>query len=107
MINHLNKNDFSLETVQQRQSELKAFEEKASKEEADLSEIKIPFDNSKFNCFKVEPSLGNNNSLTNVVLLEFDFKNSNINKEKLKHFIEINNEYVDKEIMFVLTVLSI
>jgi hypothetical protein len=85
---------------------MKALEEKAfckqncqNDSEFDYSAIKFPIDNSETNLMSNENILS-----SNVVFVEFDLNNNYTSKEHLKFFKDINNEYVDKEIYFVLNV---
>lgn len=42
--------------------------------------------------------------MNRIFFNEFDLENSNIAKENLKNLIEINNQFAEKEIFFVLNV---
>lgn len=70
----------------------------------ELEGVTFPIYNSESSFLIIESNLGRVENLNNIFFLEFDLKNSNISKEKLKHFIEINNDFVDKEMFFVLNV---
>lgn len=84
--------------------EEKAFstENNTSDDAFDYSVFKFPLDNSEF-CL-TNPNLGINEKLNNVFFIEFDLDSNNISKEHLKAFREINNDFVEKEIHFVLNV---
>jgi hypothetical protein len=89
---------------------LKNIEDKAfsaennySDEYLDYSALKFPLNNSEYEHIMTDCILGDN--LNKVVFLEFDMNANNISKDHLKSFREINNEFVDKEIHFVLNVI--
>ena len=110
MLNYLHLNDNRIETAQQRQNEIKAFEENKKKEykdEPDLGQFKIPIDLTQNNFLLIESNMEKDENLKNIIFIEFDLKNSQINKDKLKHFVEINNNFVKKEMFFVLNVKEI
>jgi hypothetical protein len=43
--------------------------------------------------------------MNRIFFNEFDLENSNIPKENLKNLIEINNQFAEKEIFFILNVI--
>jgi len=92
------KSTFQLNT---KNSEGKIF---GDEKEKDITDIKFPIDNSEFNFMIIDANLGIVDNLNNLFFLEFDIANSSSNKEKLKFFREINNESVEREIVFVLNV---
>lgn len=69
-----------------------------------ISEIQFPIDNSENNYQFLESNLGIVENLQNVVFLEFELDNTTLNKDHLKYFRDVNNNFVDKEINFVLNV---
>lgn len=86
---------------------VKTFEEKNDRLQIDkqlLNEIQFPIDNSETNYQILESNLAVQENLQNIVFLEFELENSSLNKEHLKYFREVNNNFVDKEINFVLNV---
>jgi hypothetical protein len=106
MLNYLHIKDNKIETSQQRQNEIKVlFDDKEQKDDFELPHVKLPIDNSENNFLLIESNLGKEENLYNIIFIEFDFKNSLINKEKLKHFVEVNNDFVEKEMFFVLHVI--
>jgi hypothetical protein len=94
-------------------STLKNLEEKAfnpdnsiSDSNLDYSSIKLPLNNNpELNYIITETNLGINENLNNIIFFEFDLNSSNITKEHVKCFKEINNDFVEKEIHFVLNVI--
>jgi len=72
--------------------------------EKNFSETTFPLENTENNYQFLESNLGIPDNLLNVVFLEFELENSNLNKEHLKYFREVNNNFVDKEISFALNV---
>jgi hypothetical protein len=89
---------------------MKGLEEKAfhpqnnnADEILDFSSFKFPINNYDYNLVKID----SNDNLSNIIFLEFDINSNNISKEHLKYFREVNNDFVDKEIHFVLNVLLI
>jgi hypothetical protein len=70
----------------------------------ELIGVVFPLNNSEDGFVILESNLNKTENLNNIVFMEFDLKNSKIFNEKLKHFIEINNDFVEKEILFNLNV---
>jgi hypothetical protein len=86
---------------------LKTLEEKneaLQTEKQTLTDIVFPIDNSETNYQILESNLGILDNLQNIVFLEFELDNTTLNKDHLKFFREVNNNFVDKEINFVLNV---
>ncbi len=85
--------------------EEKAFrpENNFSDEFFDFGSFCFPLDNSEANFDMTEMNFnaGGDNSM---LFLEFDLMGSNISKDHLRSFREINQEFVDKEIHFVINV---
>ena len=44
--------------------------------------------------------------MNRIFFNEFDLENSNLPKENLKNLIEINNQFAEKEIFFILNVIK-
>ena len=84
-----------------------AKDKESSENEKELEDVLFPIDNSENNFLIIESNLSKEENLNNIIFMEFDLRNSNISKEKLKQFIEINNEFVEKEMFFVLNVRNI
>ena len=108
MLNYLHKKDNNQDTnypqKERKSSDLK--EKETSEIEKEIEDVVFPIDNSENNFLIVESNLSKEENLNNIIFMEFDLRNSNISKEKLKHFIEINNEFVEKEMFFVLNVCN-
>jgi hypothetical protein len=93
---------------------LKSLEEKClndennfSDENLDFSKMNFPLNNtnSQMNFIMTESNFGALPCQDNPMLFfEFDLESSGISKDHLKSFREINNEFVDKEIHFILNV---
>ena len=86
---------------------IKAFEEKNEALNANQNlnnDMTFPIDNSENNFTILESNLGISDNLQRLIFLEFDLYNSNITKDHIKYFREVNNNFVDKEIHFVLNV---
>lgn len=66
--------------------------------------MSFPIDNTENNYMILESNLGISDNLRRLVFLEFDLFNSNIAKDHIKYFREVNNNFVEKEIHFVLNV---
>ena len=64
-------------------------------------EIKFPLENLENSYLIIENNLEYSENLNNLVFLEFDLISSSHN---LKHFREINNDFIEREINFVLNV---
>jgi len=65
-------------------------------------DIKFPLENSENSYLIMENNLEFTENLSNLVFLEFELVSSS---HDLKHFKEINNDFVEKEINFVLNVI--
>lgn len=65
----------------------------------DYSAIKFPIDNSESNFINSDNMFNHN-----VLFVEFDLNNNNTSKEYLRFLRDINNQFVDREIHFVLNV---
>lgn len=68
------------------------------------SEIQFPIDNTETNFMILESNLGIHENLQNIAFLEFDLDNTTMTKDHIKYFREVNNNFVEKEIHFVLNV---
>ena len=87
---------------------IKSLEEKNdSLTEKVNTEIQFPIDNCENNYQILESNLGMVENLQNIVFLEFELDNTTLNKDHLKYFREVNNNFVDKEINFVLNVKTL
>lgn len=87
---------------------IKSLEEKNdSLTEKVYNDIQFPIDNSENNYQILESNLGLIENLQNIVFLEFELDNTTLNKDHLKYFREVNNNFVDKEINFVLNVKTL
>ena len=75
-----------------------------SEKTVSLGEFSLPIDNSDTNLKFIEANMGIPENRQNVVFLEFELDNSALNKEHLKYFREVNNNFVDKDVSFVLNV---
>ncbi len=64
-------------------------------------DIKLPLENSENSYLIMENNLEFAENLNNLVFLDFELISSS---QDLKHFKEINNDFVEKEINFVLNV---
>lgn len=73
-----------------------------SDESLDYSMFKFPLNNGDYNYLMTDCIIGDN--LSNIVFLEFDLNANGISRDHLKTLREINNDFVDKEIHFVLNV---
>lgn len=90
-------------------------EEKCLKEENnfpdenfDFSKLTFPLDNtnSHMNFIMTESNFSLSPNQENPILFfEFDLDSTGISKDHLKNFREINNEFVDKEMHFILNVI--
>jgi hypothetical protein len=69
----------------------------------DILNLKLPIDNSGFNFMIIDVNLGVSENLNNIFFLEFDLANSN-HKDQIKFLRDINQEYVDREVFFILNV---
>jgi len=78
----------------------------SNEKEHNFLNLKIPIDNTKFNFMIIDANLSLTENLNNIFFLEFDLSKSSINKEKLRMIREINNDCVEREIFFVLNVIS-
>ena len=95
----------TLEVTKSKQNLPKKSEKKSKEsDETVQDEILLPLDSEEQKMSFVESNLGIKSNLENLVLLEFDLVENSVNKESMKHFIEINNDYVEKEIFFSLNV---
>ncbi len=69
------------------------------------SNVTFPLNNGDFNWMMTEMNYNNSQSLAHMMFMEFDILNSEVSKEHLKSLQEINDDFVEKEIHFVLNVL--
>jgi hypothetical protein len=67
-------------------------------------ELYFPIINEDNTFYILESNLGNIDDMENIIFLEFDLINSQNPKEVVKHFTDINSNFVDKEIHFKLNV---
>lgn len=108
MLNNLqvidNISEITKSTVQGIEEKAFSSQNNQSDETLDYSTFKFPLNNTDFNLLMPETRMGSSDNLSNIIFLEFDMNNNSISKEHLKFFKEINNEYVEKEIHFVLNV---
>ena len=79
-------------------------ESQNSAKSSNTSELQFPIDNTDANFMIIESNLGIHENLQNIVFLEFDLDNTSISKDHIKYFREVNNNFVEKEINFVLNV---
>jgi hypothetical protein len=93
------------ETVLSRTFDEKSDSQCGNKESMnDILNIKFPIDNSGFNFMIIDANLGVVENLNNIFFLQFDLNNGS-NKDQVKYLREINQEFVDREIFFILNVI--
>lgn len=68
------------------------------------SNISFPLNNAELNWLITETNYNLSQGLTNMFFLEFDVSGSEISKDHLSILQDINNDFVEKEIHFVLNV---
>jgi hypothetical protein len=88
---------------------MKNIEEKAfgpennfSDENLDFTSFKFPLNNNNMNSMITDSNFYYSENLNNIIFLEFEINSNSISKDHLKYFREINNDFVEKEIHFVL-----
>jgi hypothetical protein len=88
---------------------MKGLEDKAFSQVNNLSDQAFDYSIFKFPINNSDGSLMNNGnsyeSLDHLYFLEFDINNCGIPKDHLKIFKEVNNDFVEQEIHFVLNVI--
>lgn len=100
-----NSNSFCESTVLKTHDE-KSYSQCCNKDNmSDVVNIKFPIDNSGFNFMIIDANLGVSENLNNIFFLEFDLMSNSNNKEQIKFLRDINQEYVDREVYFILNVL--
>ena len=106
MLNYLHKKDNNQDTnyPQKERKSSDLIEKETSEIEKEIEDVVFPIDNSENNFTILESNLGISDNLQRLIFLEFDLYNSNITKDHIKYFREVNNNFVDKEIHFVLNV---